>query len=296
MTSETVIAVMGPTGSGKSNFINKLTGMPRDDAANDLMSCTKDLEEFRVSTSSGTYVFVDTPGFDDTCRSDREILEMIAHWLEEKYRGNIKLSGLIYTHCIMETRMSSSICKNLDMFGRLCGDKAAQRVRLVTTMWDSMTPTDRNNAGGKASQLEQKFWKPLIKSGARHRRFNNTQQSAWEIINDVTGDSVVLLLQEELVDAKRKLNETTAGRALYSQQERLLQKQKVTIKQLSDEAKVQQDPALARELEAEYKNTEAQLQKTWEEMEKLKVPFMRRIMLVFSKKPRTHAIQMNLQT
>ena len=247
-------------------------------------------------------MFVDTPGFDDTYRSDRDILRTIAGWLEEKYewsyvhslritnklnryKGDVKLSGVIYTHRITDNRMSGSVCKNLDMFGRLCGDNAAKRVRLVTTMWDRVK--DTNTANNRVTQLEGNFWKPLIDAGACHQKFENTRESAWDIVRGATGDSEALLLQEELVDADRRLNETTAGKALYSQFQRLLQEQKDTIKQLSEEAKAQQDPALAKELEAEYKRIEAQLQKTWQEMEELKIPWLRRLMLFFAKKPRS---------
>ncbi|KIM59591.1 hypothetical protein SCLCIDRAFT_1217538 [Scleroderma citrinum Foug A] len=203
----------------------------------------------------------------------------------------MKLSGVIYTHRITDNRMSGSVCKNLDMFGRLCGDNAAERVRLVTTMWDKVK--DRNTAENRVKQLEGNFWKPLIDEGARHQKFENTPQSAWKIIRNATGDPEALLLQEELVDAERRLNETTAGKALYSQFQRLLQEQKDTIKQLSDEAKVQQDPVLVKELEAEYKKIEAQLQKTWEEVEKLKIPWLRRLMLFFAKRTRSHTIEIN---
>ena len=204
----------------------------------------------------------------------------------------MKLSGVIYTHRITDNRMSGSVCKNLDMFGRLCGDNAAERVRLVTTMWDKVK--DRNTAENRVKQLEDNFWKPLIDEGARHQKFENTPQSAWNIIRNATGDPEALLLQEELVDAERRLNETTAGKALYSQFQRLLQEQKDTIKQLSDEAKVQQDPVLVKELEAEYKKIEAQLQKTWEEVEKLKIPWLRRLMLFFAK--RTRSVRVSLWT
>ena len=184
--------------------------------------------------------------------------------------------------------MSGSVCKNLDMFGRLCGDKAAERVRLVTTMWDKVK--DKTVAESRVSQLEGNFWEPLIKAGARHRRFENTSKSAWDIIRDVTGETEALLLQEELVDADRKLNETTAGQALYSQVQKLLQAQKETMKQLSDEAKTK-DPALARELEEEYRRIEAQLQKTMKEADELKIGWLRRLILkIFSKKTQSVSI------
>ncbi|KIO01137.1 hypothetical protein M404DRAFT_743240 [Pisolithus tinctorius Marx 270] len=284
---------MGPTGSGKSNFINQLTGRKENNSAHGLKSDTQGIREFTVNLSNNRlYVFVDTPGFDDTYRSDRDILHTIAEWLEKKYRNEVKLTGIIYTHRITDNRMSGSVCKNLDMFSRLCGDKAAERVRLVTTMWDKAK--DKNLVESRVSQLETNFWKPLIDAGARHERFNNSSGSAWEIVRGLTGDGEAVLLQEELVDVERKLNETTAGKALYSQFQRLLHEQKETIKQLQEEAKAQKDPELVKQLEAEQRRLEAELQKTWDDMDKLKIPFFRRLALLFSKKPQSRKIELSL--
>ncbi|KAI6013000.1 hypothetical protein EDC04DRAFT_2579652, partial [Pisolithus marmoratus] len=74
---------------------------------------------------------VDTPEFDDTYRSDRDILRTIADWLEKKYGDSVKLTGIVYTHHITDDQMLGSVCANLDMLGRLCGDAAALCVRLV---------------------------------------------------------------------------------------------------------------------------------------------------------------------
>ncbi|KAI6102121.1 P-loop containing nucleoside triphosphate hydrolase protein [Pisolithus sp. B1] len=288
-----VIALMGPTGSGKTNFINRLTGTREAKAQYQLKSHTQAVKEFTVNLSNGRqYVFVDTPGFDDTYRSDRDILRTIADWLEEKYRGKVKLSGIIYTHRIIDSRMSGSACKNLDVFARLCGDKAAAGVRLVTTMWDK--EKNKDLAESRVSQLEQNFWKPLIEAGARHKRFDeNSSRCAWEIVDDLTGGGEVLLLQEELVDVARKLNETTAGQALYTQFQKLIREQMETIKGLQEEAKAQRDLETVKQLEEEQRRLEAELQKTWHEMGKLKIPFMRRIGLFFSKKPQSHMINVN---
>lgn len=191
-------------------------------------------------------------------------------------------------HRITDNRMSGSICKNFDLFNRLCGDRAVERVRLVTSMWDSIANKDTANV--RASELQGSFWKPLIDEGAKYKEFQNTQVSAWSIIRDVTGESKALLLQEELVDAKRRLNETTAGQAIYSRFQRLLKEQKDSLEQLAKEARSQQDPELAKELEEESRKIEAQLQKTWEEMEEMKISFMRRLLLIFSKKPRSVSV------
>ncbi|KAI6039631.1 P-loop containing nucleoside triphosphate hydrolase protein [Pisolithus marmoratus] len=286
---------MGPTGSGKTNFINQLTGTREERAAHQLTSHTQGIKELTVKLPDGRqYVFVDTPGFDDTYRSDRDILRTIAEWLEKKYRADVKLRGIIYTHRITDNRMSGSVCKNLDMFARLCGDKAASGVRLVTTMWDKAK--SRDILESRAEQLETNFWKPLIDAGARHKRFKeNSRACAWEIIEDLIGKEEVLLLQEELVDVARKLNETTAGQALYTQFQKLLHEQKETIKQLQEEAKAQKDPELAKQLEAERRRIESELQKTWDEVGKLKIPFFRRIALRFAKKTRSHKIDVPSQ-
>ncbi|KIM59587.1 hypothetical protein SCLCIDRAFT_1217533 [Scleroderma citrinum Foug A] len=176
-------------------FINKLTGSKDEKRENGLRPCTQDIREFTVNTSSGLYVFVDTPGFDDTYRCDRDVLHMINEWLRQKYQGEVKLSGLIYMHRITDNRMHNSVCKNVNRFGQLCGANTAEHVWLVTTMWD--TVRDQRIAASRVSQLEKTSWKHLMDAGAHHRKFENTPESAWDIIRDATGVSEDWLRQEE---------------------------------------------------------------------------------------------------
>ncbi|KAI5998593.1 hypothetical protein EDD15DRAFT_2240274 [Pisolithus albus] len=278
-----IIAVMGPMGSGKTNFINKLTGTKEEQEAHQFKSYTHSIKEFTVNLSRDRqYVFADIPAFDDPSRSDQDTLRTIAEWLgKNRYRANVKLKGIIYTHRITDERMSRSVCKNLEIFSRLCGDKAAGGVRLVTTMWDQVE--NKEFAENRVSQLETNVWKPLIDAGARHKRFEeNSSGCAWGIVEDLTGKGEALLLQEELVDMKRKLNETTAGKFLYTQIHNLWQEQKETVKQLQEEAKAEKDPELVEALEAEQQRLVAELRKTSDEMDKLKIPLFRRIALRFS--------------
>ncbi|KAI6119481.1 hypothetical protein EV401DRAFT_1888218 [Pisolithus croceorrhizus] len=139
----------------------------RKRAAHQVGSHSEDIRESTVNLSDDRqYVFAEIPGFDD--RSDWDILRRIAEWLEKKYCANVKLNGVIYTHCIADKWMSGPV---------LCGDKAAAGVPLVTTMWDRVAYRERE---GEA-----------------------------------------LLLQEELVDMTRKLDETTVGQALCAQYQKL---------------------------------------------------------------------------
>ncbi|KAI6013387.1 hypothetical protein PISMIDRAFT_64496, partial [Pisolithus microcarpus 441] len=110
------------------------------------------------------YMFMDTPGFNHNYRSDSNILCMIVVWLEKKYCRRVNLSGIMYTHHVTDDWMTGSVCKNLEMFVQLCGDKATGGVQLVTTMWEKVK--NKDIAESRVSQLENKFWKPLIEAGA----------------------------------------------------------------------------------------------------------------------------------
>jgi ankyrin repeat protein len=83
---------------------------------------------------------VDTPGFDDTYRSDTDVLREIAAWLTDSYSNQVKLKGIIYLYRIMDERMQGSAKRNLFMFKKLCGPKPLNNVNLATTTWSSVNP------------------------------------------------------------------------------------------------------------------------------------------------------------
>ena len=93
---------MGPTGSGKSNvrdmsyiffsispslkIIDTLTNQPGRRAGFRLESCTSEVRAVRLfnhPVHGDRLVLVDTPGFDDTNKSDLEILQMVGNWLQK---------------------------------------------------------------------------------------------------------------------------------------------------------------------------------------------------------------------
>ncbi|OJA17375.1 hypothetical protein AZE42_03889 [Rhizopogon vesiculosus] len=83
--TETLSSVMGATGSGKSTFINKASGSSLP-VGRGLESCTSEVRTSRPFVVSGRVVtLIDTPGFDDTTRSDTDILSMIAAYLSKTY-------------------------------------------------------------------------------------------------------------------------------------------------------------------------------------------------------------------
>ncbi|KAH0829004.1 hypothetical protein J3R83DRAFT_2456 [Lanmaoa asiatica] len=280
-------------------FINTLTENAEQRKAGNLKSDTQSVTPHPFHDNDRRFVLVDTPGFDDTYRPDSEILRVIADWLTQKYAGSatLKVAGIIYLHRITDNRMSGSVYKNLQMFGRLCGNIPLHRARLVTTMWDKAK--DQAVAESREAELHGEFWKKLIHEGAVPQRFNNTHDCALAIVRGLIsvdhgkdGDQP-LLLQEELVEQQKRLNETEAAKVLYSRSQQLLAEQKKTLKELADEAKMQNDPALVESLQEEYEKINAQLQKTFEEMKVMKIPISRRILLWLSgRKSRAKAIKL----
>lgn len=155
------------------------------------------------------------------------------------------------------------------------------------TMWDQVR--DPQVATQREAQLKSDFWRALMEGGATAHKFYNTPASAWGIVDDVlrAGGADELLLQEELVVQQKRLNETEAGKVLFNRLQKLLSEQRKMLKELAEEAKLQNNPALAKSLREEYDKIDAQLQRTFEEIREMKIPLSRRILLwLFGRKSR----------
>jgi len=112
---------------------------------------------------------------------------------------------------------------------------------------------------------------------------------SWRIIDSLIQQSherEATLLQQEIVDLERNLNETQAAQVLHSDLQKLLYEQKVSIKSLLAQVEKSDDPKLKADLRKEYDKIHKQFEKTFHEARKLKIPIGRRIILLFSfKKP-----------
>ena len=194
-------------------------------------------------------------------------------------------------HRISDNRIAGSPLKNLRMFGKLCGDEALPNVILATTMWDRVIPS---TAVQREEELKRDFWNRMIALGSPVVRFDGTFESAWQIIDLVAKKSRVdtLLLQEELVNLKRQLSETQAGMVLYNELQKLLADHKETLRKLRAEAASNDDKKLKAELDAEYDAIQQKLQSTFNQVSSLKLSFVRRVALLFSKKSRIVSVHL----
>jgi hypothetical protein len=164
--------------------------------------------------------------------------------LSAQYILGFKLKGIVYLHRITDNRMQGSTMKNLQLFTKLVGEAALSNVVLVTTMWGKVDSGSEEEANSRDSELREEYWGDMIRKGSSATRFDGSKSSAEGILSQLLGKrSVVLQVQEELVDHKMSLNQTTAGAFL----EPTVQRQEAEF-----EARIQE---LKKELELERSAT-----------------------------------------
>lgn len=152
---------------------------------------------------------LDTPGFDDTEKSDTEILAEIARILTAQYEIGVQLKGIIYLQRITDIRMNGSSMKTLQIFQRICGETALANVLLVTTRWNEI---EESLGASRERELRDNFWAFMIAKGSKLGRFHGSRQSAISLASHLlVEESVVLELQRDLVDHGNLLSETGAG-------------------------------------------------------------------------------------
>jgi len=284
-----IIAVMGPTGSGKSTFINIITGFETANVGHNLELCTKEVEKFRHSLPGlayGDLVFVDTPGFDDTSKSDLEVLKMVDNWLKSTYGKDMKLSGLLYFHRISDNRKTGTPLKNLGMFEELCGKNTLQKVILTTTLWDEV---DQKTGETREGELRSGYWLPMLQRNSTTNRFRRTRESAFTVIDpliDTANIRFSALLQQELADMRKKLSSRSraTGQELLLTMELLLGQREDLLRRIRNEVKRRADDEMILEpLQDEYQKLKTNMESTINEMRRLKIPLGKRLVKMTDK-------------
>lgn len=193
---------------------------------------------------------VDTPGFDDTKRSDAEIFEHIVDFLCLQYELKIPLKGIIYMHRITDNKMSGSARKYLEVFTSLCGDRNLENVVLLTTMWSEIR--DHGKGMERERELRQEFWDAMECRGSKIRKFDGTQSMASALIHRLQRkQEMVLEIQEDLVDHGKQLDQTRAGQLMVPQLEVAIKESERRIQELSKRRKlgVRRDCTEVKQLE-----------------------------------------------
>jgi len=159
---------------------------------------------------------VDTPGFDDTWRTDAEVVAEITEYMAAQYALKIPLRGIIYLHQIHENRMKGSGRRYVDMFRAMCGDDALHKVTLVTTRWDCVAAEQRGEARRREQELIDTWWKPMLRLGSTVTQFHGSRSEAEAMVLEIVREraSVVLDIQRDVVDRGKEVAETVVGASL----------------------------------------------------------------------------------
>jgi len=275
-----IVIVMGPTGAGKSTFIESATGQTGKTVGHGWQSCTAEIRSVRVThpTNGHPVIFVDTPGFDDTFKTDTEILSMISVWLVKAKKNKSNLATILYMHRISDNRMSGSAMKNLRLFSSICGQEAMKNVVIVTTMWSKVSEVEGTE---RERDLKRDVWNDMLSSGCSIEHFKDTHRSAWDIVGSIEKkEQTEVQLPREIVDTRLRLNETQVGTTLNKELEKLIQDQKTAARSFRKLAKTQDNALLVEQLN----EIETKIVQTQDQLHELKIPITRRVRLLWKRK------------
>ncbi|KDR66197.1 hypothetical protein GALMADRAFT_259681 [Galerina marginata CBS 339.88] len=240
---EIMIAIMGPTGTGKSSFIRLVTGNDKVVVSDSLESQTSEVTVFDYRRPDGRrMILIDTPGFDDSRddMTDADILGMIGAFLKEEYDNKRCLNGLVYMYNISNTRMGGIDRRNLKLFQQLVGKDTLCNVVVATTMWHAVP--DKTIGERRQNELGSKdtMFKPLIDAGARIFPHDSGIESAQNIVAIILGHDhspQPLLIQKELSKPGNRLIDTSAGAQLVAEFKQLDDRDKKKLKKLEEDLK-----------------------------------------------------------
>ena len=201
---------------------------------------TSEVQSFSFEYDGRLIYLVDIPAFDQSTRTDVEVLNDVASWLRSMFREQIKLSGIIYLHPITNKYMTNSMSKYLRVFKKLWGEECFSSVVIATTMWDRVNHEDGSRREHQLVATVE-FWGDLVAQGARVVRYDDSYDSAMQLIHYVLDlyRTPVLQFQREAVEEDKPIDQTSAGREL---QKDLIEQREQFERQLE---------LLRRELEAQ---------------------------------------------
>ncbi|KAF9035282.1 hypothetical protein BJ165DRAFT_1355968, partial [Panaeolus papilionaceus] len=160
-------SILGPTGAGKSSFIEALAGEGQSlgISKDQLAGFTQEVTAYEVKNAGvhwypgmNPLYLIDAPGFSDSKMSELEIITKVKQWMIDQ--GVAWLNGVLYLSPITDTRAPGSKRRTIKMFQSLLHSNTFHCVNIVTTMWDRLSnPQAEKRAEANFAQLRDDIWK-----------------------------------------------------------------------------------------------------------------------------------------
>ncbi|KAF9037222.1 P-loop containing nucleoside triphosphate hydrolase protein [Panaeolus papilionaceus] len=190
LDERTIILILGPTGAGKSTFIEVLDSKKSFKiSSNQLEGFTQFISIYRLinATCGGSPIYlVDVPGFADTKISEMKIVSMLKDWMIAVWL--LEVSRILYFSPVNNPRLPGSHRQVLRTVQAITGVETAESITVVSTMWDCVcNDTGRKRAESNFIQLRDEIWKEYVDNGTEILKFHNTQESALSILHNAFG-------------------------------------------------------------------------------------------------------------
>lgn len=161
------------------------------------------------------------------------------------------MGGVLYLHDISRDAFPEYLLKDLILFAKLCGEDAMHQVAFVTTKWDRLQSIDEGM--DRVVELRNDFWSDMTGKGAfvSHLQpegdrvpLSRQHKRPWNIIYNIVLSANardmrhrILRIQDEVVNRRKFLAETDAGRELRRSLERMLETAKDLRRQEKEDVK-----------------------------------------------------------
>ena len=189
------------------------------------------------------------------------------------YDSKVQLRGIIYMHRIIDPRMSHGGMRNLSMFRKLCGPDPMKHVILLTSFWAEPIGQEQVRREEEL-RTNPDFWAEMIEEGAQMERFDNTEESALALVENLAQrPRMTLQIQKEMCDDGIPLAQTQAGEQVNEELAEMAKKHAEEIRKLHQElqdALKDADKKLEVTLERELTKSEKKLERMRIQQETLK--------------------------
>jgi hypothetical protein len=142
---------------------------------------TQDITPKSVLVDNAWVNLIDTPGWDDTYRTDTDILTLIGDYVGSAFSAGQLLQGVILLQLVDGTRVYGTERRRNRLYERICGMDAYRNIVVATTMWS--TVVDQAAADQRIQQRIEspEFWDSMVQGGpfATSPAPFSSKQSLW---------------------------------------------------------------------------------------------------------------------